>query len=982
MTTIANWFSDSNPFCCAQGRYGEVIIVQGGGVPPCRWDGVQPNIYAGMPAPASAPAIVKSNAVRYYVARVDITKPGACYNSPPAVTFTLPTGETQPTGFRAAKASSYLSQAAVGEVRVTDGGKHYPKPPLVTFSATHGTCTLTAVLDGTPNSPDGLHHWDIAQGPPFQDELELLPGSRSVFGAWRPQSINITGTGATATDTFGIVGWDCVPVGTPIYVPLSYTYTITGAGTGTGCVLRIGFYGASYWTSVTSPTCVVSYSLAWGVSGITVVSPGSGYSASSVVKVTIPSTGGSGKNLVLEGCTPGNSLDTTSPRFKVASVTIAAGGSGFTVAPELEFESTSGFGARAEATITNGAVTAVKILSGGGGYKTAPTIKVVAGGAEAAVVARPHLRGKYQCYYRYVDDTAASKGGPIPSNLSPVNEVDTGEGTSQITWTVAAPAPVTPRVLTTELWRSTSNQATMLYRVATVANGSSFVDDLTDEELRNPDRTGYAAMPIVLPNGDLNAMRFTPPPADKSVVVRFQDRFWYAVDTSGTEPNSIYFSEVDEPESVPDINEIVLQQNAKDSDSITALVPFGSALLVMQSRRSYSLTFANKPLLDANVTPLTYRGCMGQRCWDSLDGVCYVMDRMGVYAVTAQGDTENLSLPVNDLFRSRVNMERTRWNFLVVDPVTRILRAFVNFIGDGDSSYAYPTRALCYSITTKTWWIERYPNRLTAGVSTPVAGTTSGTDYRATCAAQDGLYLIGYGAHDSASGTIRSVTLTNKGAGYKTPPAVTVSGGGAGAELQAVLDGRGGIASIWIINGGFDYTGPSITIGPPNDAGSGSQVQATAVCTSTPLNSQTSHHVTYRYKTGNYPLVTDAVKGGGSDNPRNVSITYAPQPSACEIALRTYYNNSPHPRGNVASRDRGAGFRATTVDGASRLDMGKLTSLYGADSGVAQAMFSGKSPEDIRSADRHVAVELLGARRTAQPVVIYSLDVTGTAGAQ
>jgi len=43
-------------------------------------------------------------------------------------------------------------------------------------------------------------------------------------------------------------------------------------------------------------------------------------------------------------------------------------------------------------------------------------------------------------------------------------------------------------------------------------------------------------------------------------------------------------------------------------------------------------------------------------------------------------------------------------------------------------------------------------------------------------------------------------------------------------------------------------------------------------------------------------------------------------------------------------------------------------------------MFSGRSLDDIRSSDRHVAVELVGPRTTEEPVTIYQLGVDGTAG--
>lgn len=844
MTTIASGFSGSRPFSCAQGRYGELIIVQGHGVQPRRWTGKTVgsplSTFAGIKAPLGAPTIGVLPTVRHYVARIDVTKPGACYNAPPAVTIAAPA--SPPEGFRGAKASSYLNQGSVGEIIVSDGGKHYPAPPPVTLGATHGTgAVLTASLDGTPPASTGLHHWEIVEGPPFMDETELDAMYRSVFDAWRPVTINVQGSSGSATDSYAIVGWDCP--GTPIPMTFSnnLAYTITGAGTGTGCQIRIGFYGFKYWTASTTP-CVVWHTLCWGVSGITLINAGSGYSENSVVRVVINSYS-TGKRLVLEGCTPGNARNTTTPRFRVASIAVTNQGSGYNVAPEVKITSTSGFGAYAESTVTGGKITGVALESGGGGYRTVPTVTAVSGGAEAFAVARPHLRGKYQCYYRYVDHTPESQGGPVPSNLSPVSEVDTGSGTEGILWTVAEPAPNDNggRVLSVELWRTTGNQATTLYRVAKQGSGEvqeQFVDDLTDEELRDPNRAGYAAMPIVMPNGELNAMRFSRPPNNKAVVVRFQDRMWYAVDTPGfdddglatvpSQPNSIYFSEVDEPESVPDVNEFVLQQNARDGDAITALIPHGSALIIMQNRRCYSLSYARKPLLDANVTPIAYRGCMGQRCWDTNDGILYVMDRSGVYALSSSGQIEDLSAPVADLFRSRIDTSSTTWNFLVIDPTTRILRAFVALAGE--TSLGFPTCALCYSLDSKSWWVERYPGQISAGTQMDV---TPGT-YRVAVAAKPYNCVIDEGPYDIAQNTILSVSVGNRGSGYRTPPAVTVTGG-SGAILQAVLDGSGGIGGIWILNGGYGYESPSITIGPPNDPSAPSSIQATATVTASGL---------------------------------------------------------------------------------------------------------------------------------------------------
>ena len=63
-----------------------------------------------------------------------------------------------------------------------------------------------------------------------------------------------------------------------------------------------------------------------------------------------------------------------------------------------------------------------------------------------------------------------------------------------------------------------------------------------------------------------------------SVAVAFQDRLFMAVSTSGEDVNTLFYSEFDEFESMPDVNELPIQQNQKSNDVLTALVPFGSML--------------------------------------------------------------------------------------------------------------------------------------------------------------------------------------------------------------------------------------------------------------------------------------------------------------------------------------------------------------------------------------------------------------------
>ena len=498
----------------------------------------------------------------------------------------------------------------------------------------------------------------------------------------------------------------------------------------------------------------------------------------------------------------------------------------------------------------------------------------------------------------------------------------------------------------------------------------AFVDDLTDDELRDPDRKGYAALPIVLPNGQLNANRFGVPPSDKAVVVRFQDRYWYAVDTSGKQPNTILYSEVDEPESVPDVNEIILQQSGRDSDAITALIPYGPTMLVMQSRSCYTLTFAKQPALDAQITPVAYRGALNQRCWDVLDGVAYVLDQYGVYSVSAGGQVSQLSQPVDDLFIQRVDGAKTRWFFVASDPGTRVVRAFISFKGDG--SAGHPTRALCYHVDSKTWWQERYPQRISSASATQL----SNGDYRVLYAGTGGMYLLGDGTADLARGAVITTTLTSAGSGYSKPPGVTASGG-SGAEFQSAIDTNGHLTAIWVTSLGYGYTSGALYIAPPDSVNG---TTATATFTATPLNADTAVFTPYRFKTGAMEYGSDSQDPkAASTTPRNVTLQYKPQPTACELAMRLYYNNSPYPRPNVAPRDRGVGFSSNPVDSGGRLDMAANMTKYGADTGVARALLSGRTMDDIATSDRAIAVELSGARKTEEPVVIYTIEAVGTA---
>lgn len=696
-----------------------------------------------------------------------------------------------------------------------------------------------------------------------------------------------------------------------------------------------------------------------GVSSIEMTNYGKGYPAPSVFPDVTLSAPEEGDNATAT-CAIASGA--------VVSVTIGTSGTRYTAPPRVSFLGGGGSGASAEARIEQGVVVEITLLSNGYGYTSAPVVSIEAQQsvlAEAFPVYRAHLRGKYQCYYRYVNDgIPPEEGGPLFSDLSDVTEVDCGDGAEELDWSELVESPDGHHI---ELWRTTSNQATTLFRVAKLSGEDAFgstTDDLTDWEVMDPGREGFQAMPVLLPNGELNANRFGVPPNHYSSAVMFQDRLWLAVDTKGGNQNTIRFSEVDEPESMSDVNEILLQNNLRSSDHITALIPYAGALIVAQSRHCHRLTYVAQPLIDTSVYLLAYRGVLNQRCWDIFDGRIYAMDDQGVYSLDPQGNIESLTLGLYDIWQEKIDYSLSRWFTVRVDKKNALLRVCVAVKGDGSTKF--PSRMYVYSFDFKTWWEERYPEELTCATEVRLDDNSIALVYGTS----DGHFRTpgdNQTLTDHASGAISVVTITNPGRGYKYPPTITAPGG-HGATFECGLDSDGRITGIVIKTPGTHYTNGSLSIDAP-----ASGVQAAA--TFTTITGQ--QPIYWSFKSGAFEFVTDSTdKRGGEAQTRHCSVVYRPTSATTLLNLQSYYNNAAYPRSNVARRDRGTGFVHSDTVPAAVLDMRATPHQEAEASGVARALFNGHVLDDMTGNDRHVAVALSG-KQEASKVVIHSLDVFG-----
>ncbi len=575
----------------------------------------------------------------------------------------------------------------VAAVQVVAQGSGYFQPPVVTFSG-------GGLTDGHTGHAQGLAR--LKNG----GVAGVIVTKAGVSYTSRPQISFSGGRGSGATVTVGVDG------SLGAVIP-----TASGSGYTNGATVSFAnVSGAIAEVDITSGR----------VSGIRVVNPGSG--ATGTATATIHAVnGGSGASAK---CVMS---------YAVTELTVS-GGTGYAGIVPVQFSSISGSGAAAYCTANSSGAPTNPVITSRGAYAVAPTASVDGTTARAEVLIRAPIKGSYRCGLRYLDATAVEDGGPVPSNLSELVTVEASTGVATIGWrweNAAADA----RAEAVELWRTSANQAVVLYRIALLEKTggvlpTSYEDSMDEATLIDPSRPGFGILPITLPSGQLNAYRFGTPPTDMEDACWFQDRAWYGVNTDGTRPNTLMFSEIDEAESVPDINEIILQNNTGSQDRVVGLMPYGAMLIVAQERHMYRLTYVAQPVIDAAVTLAGYRGLLHKRCWTTFEGGIYCVDSFGMYAFDGSS-IEPLSVAVDNYWRDGIIDFSKSVNFFVqADPTARVIRFHYCKSSDG----SIPPRALCYSLATKAWWEETYAQGIGAatvirlgGKQSLVAGGASGS---------------------------------------------------------------------------------------------------------------------------------------------------------------------------------------------------------------------------------------------------------------
>lgn len=196
----------------------------------------------------------------------------------------------------------------------------------------------------------------------------------------------------------------------------------------------------------------------------------------------------------------------------------------------------------------------------------------------------------------------------------------------------------------------------------------------------------------------------------------------YAIRPPIAERKLVYFSEAGLPEAWPAINSMSVQE---DNDDVIGLMPKGSWLFILEKRHIYRLTYQVHPQEDGHIFQAVNRGCVNNRCWVVIDETGYLMDEAGVYSLEGGGGLQDLSAPIQDLFKTsitktpkyKIQWEASKWFHACYDPGQRVVRWFVTLSGKG-----YPRHALCFELAQKRWWIEEYPVPISSSVNAIYAG--------------------------------------------------------------------------------------------------------------------------------------------------------------------------------------------------------------------------------------------------------------------
>lgn len=617
--------------------------------------------------------------------------------------------------------------------------------------------------------------------------------------------------------------------------------------------------------------------------------------------------------------------------------------------------------------------------------------------------------GEHSVGVRFVDDEGT------PGDLQETLATVTTSSATSVDYS-SIPVSTDPRVTAVQIFRSKAGDASVLYLVASVANGSTSLagtDTYSDTALG-----ANTALPILASDNSLVARRFGVPPA-KAVSVHHQERMWYGVDvdysdghlevtngsatvngigtaftvsmvgrylyvvgsslvhqitavasatslsvsqldgtasyggttdkfaiyairSSASEQNTIYYSSPGEPEAVPSVNALRTQD---DGDRVTALLPMGAFLYVLKRYNTYRITFGHDPAVDGGSYHQLTRGCCSPRSLCKVGGVAYIMDFEGIYEFDG-GSATDISHPIRDYFRAgKINWSPVRWFWAEHFPVEETVKFFVAL-----GSTKHPRHALCYNYGNKRWHVEFVPWRLGGGAignfsgqKLTMVGGEHETVWRYSSVSTDGI-----SSGDSEGSLTQGISATNL---HDTSASYSVSGV---VDLPlAIISGAGDRQFRRVVR---------ITSG---------QLKLLTPLLKTPAvgDGYILGAIQWSIKTGAMPIIAGAQNQG-----REVAVTAQPTDTPTEARLQTWMNHDTAPVNMQVTIDNDDGLSAVKGDPDIRIDLASSRS-QGSWSGYAAFPFDAYQGINTLT-DRWVSFKLYGWQARSR-VKIHGLEFKG-----
>lgn len=430
----------------------------------------------------------------------------------------------------------------------------------------------------------------------------------------------------------------------------------------------------------------------------------------------------------------------------------------------------------------------------------------------------------------------------------------------------------------------------------------------------------------------------------------------YAIRSTPADRNQIYYSEVDEPESVPAINAVVVPESPCDFDEITGLMPVGTALVVLKQRHLYRVTYSQQPQIYPQVSLIASRGCINQRCWTFYEDNAYLLDEWGLYRFNGES-IDPLTGPIQDVFRDGATLDFSvrHWWSVEVDPLQEAVYCFVSYSGD-----TRPKHALVFHLRTGQWWTETY-HREVGGITRIQVG---GVHRLMSVGEQDVLSLHNESTLDGVTGspTVRG-TVTAGGSTTLTDSTAAFTSGVVGAPVTLLA---------------ADGTQQTRRI----SAATSTQLTVSAAWTTNPSAGDKYQVGAIRCQAKTSRMRVQRQRGGKEidrDSDSKVQLTYQETTADFDLWLRAYSNNNATASQFKSTQKGGSNveFKLNSTDAV--IHMQRDTNVRGAQAGYASVDFPDRIDDRSWAGERYLSIEL-EVYQGAEAIRLYGLCITGIEG--